>query len=112
MSSEETTKKKKRPPAYLFALGREELPGGVGADGGRWRFVKLFKHDFFVATGLHENDEILRTNDESNSNEGMTNDRNAGKRLAVLKVQRTYPMWGFPMRWLGKRVAGHETRIY
>jgi hypothetical protein len=32
--------------------------------------------------------------------------------LAVLKVQRTYPMFGFPMKWLGRKVAGHEIRIY
>lgn len=56
-----------------------------------YRFVKLFKHDFFAATGLYE--------------EGDT------RRLAVLKIQRTYPLFGLPMRWLGARVAGHETGV-
>jgi len=33
-------------------------------------------------------------------------------RRAVLKVQRTHPFYGLPMRWLGKRVARHEIRIF
>ena len=84
-------KKKKRPPTALFAMGREDLPQEVEAMGVSWRFVKLFKHDFFAATGLYEN-------------------QNGGG--AVLKVQRTYPLWGLPMKWLGKKVANHEIRIY
>ncbi|MCL2641372.1 MAG: hypothetical protein FWD53_11035 [Phycisphaerales bacterium] len=95
-------KKKKRPPAALFAMGREDLPREVEAMGVRWRFVKLFKHDFFAATGLYESqngsDPALRGEGEG--------------RMAVLKVQRTYPLWGLPMKWLGKKVANHEIRIY
>jgi hypothetical protein len=53
----------------------------------------LFKHDFFAATALYE---TVGSPDE----------------LAVLKIQRTYPLYGFPMKWLGKRVANHEIRIY
>jgi hypothetical protein len=36
----------------------------------------------------------------------------ASPRCAVLKVQRTYPFYGLPMRWLGTRVARHEISIY
>jgi len=31
---------------------------------------------------------------------------------AVLKIQRTYHMFGFPMRWLGRIVANHEIAIF
>jgi hypothetical protein len=86
-------KKKKRPPASLFAMGYAELPGEVEAQGVRWRFSKLFKHDFFAATALY-------------AREG------APEELAVLKIQRTYPLYGFPMKWLGRKVANHEIRIY
>jgi hypothetical protein len=69
------------------------LPAEIEAAGGRWRFVKLFKHDFFAATGLYESAGAPGT-------------------LAVLKIQRTYPLLGLPMQWLGALVAGHEIRIY
>lgn len=85
--------RKKRPPASLFALGYEELPAELEAEGVRWRFRTLFKHDFFAATGLYE-----RADDPA--------------QLAVLKVQRTYRLYGLPMKWLGRKVARHEIRIY
>jgi hypothetical protein len=88
--------KKKRPPAALFALGRAELPGEVEAEGVTYKFVKLFKHDFFAATALYE----------SVGASGGTGE------LAVLKIQRTYPLYGFPMKWLGRKVANHEIRVY
>jgi hypothetical protein len=93
-----SAKPKPRPPAALFALGNAPLPDtitpeGPGAPPGHtYRFSKLFKHDFFAATALYQS-----TTDDS---------------LAVLKIQRTYPLYGFPMKWLGKRVATHEIRIY
>jgi hypothetical protein len=87
------TKKKRRPPASLFALGHAELPDEVEAQGTRWVFSKLFKHDFFAATGLYQH-AIDPT------------------QYAVLKVQRTASYFGFPMRWLGRKVASREIRIY
>jgi hypothetical protein len=86
-------KAKPRPPASLFALGYAELPAQVDALGVTYRFDRLFKHDFFAATALYHRAD-------------------APDRLAVLKIQRTYPFYGFPMRWLGKRVANREIRIY
>jgi hypothetical protein len=99
--------KKRRPPAFLFALGRAELPAEVEAEsrgGVRWRFVKLFKHDFFAATGLYERIDL---GGEEDSLKALLRTPQA-----VLKVQRTYPIFGFPMKWLGRKVAGHEIRIY
>lgn len=87
---------KKRPPASLFALGRAELPREVTANGITWKFSKLFKHDFFAATALYSRADL----------------GGIGPQLAVLKVQRTYPLYGFPMQWLGRKVARHEIRIY
>jgi len=84
---------KKRPPAFLFALGRRDMPAEFEAGGVRYAFAKLFKHDFFAATGLYR-----RIGVESE--------------LAVLKIQRTHPYLGFPMRWLGKMIARHEIRVY
>lgn len=92
-----TSKPKKDPPAYLFALGKAPLPETVDAQGTRWQFAKLYKHDFFAATALYQ---------QAKPAPGST------PRLAVLKVQRTYPLFGFPMKWLGRRVARHEIRIY
>jgi hypothetical protein len=86
-------KKKRRPPASLFALGHAGLPEEVVAEGVCWRFSKLFKHDFFAATALYTRAE-------------------APGDLAVLKVQRTYPYFGWPMKWLGRFVANREIRIY
>jgi hypothetical protein len=96
----DVAKKKRRPPAALFALGRRDLPEEVEGAGAKYRFVKLFKHDFFAATGLYERVP------------GAEVQADAASAFAVLKVQRVYPMWGFRMKWLGRLVAGHEIRIY
>jgi hypothetical protein len=85
---------KRRPPAYLFALGRKEMPAEFEINGTGYRFVKLFKHDFFAATGLYQ---------RLGGNEGD---------LAVLKIQRTYRFFWMPMRWAGRIIANHEIRIY
>jgi len=89
--------KKRRPPASLFALGYAEPPREITADGITWRFTKLFKHDFFAYTGLY--DQVVPAGPSP-------------ARQAVLKVQRTYPYFGLPMKWLGKFVARHEISIY
>lgn len=67
----------------------------VSVEGVQYRFVDLFKHDFFAATGLYERVGA------------------GGGVRAVLKIQRTYPLWGlFPMKWIGRIIANHEIRIY
>jgi len=91
------SKTKRPPPAYLFAMGRAAPPGEIVADGRTYRFVRLFKHDFFALTALYEADA------DAGGSQGAQ---------AVLKIQRAYPYLGFPMRWLGKLIAGHEVRIY
>lgn len=83
---------KKRPPAFLFALGRAPLPAHIRVNNLSYHFVDLFKHDFFAATGLYQRDD--------------------SPDLAVLKIQRTYHCLGFPMKWLGRLVANHEIDIF
>ncbi len=89
---ESSEQKKSRPPKWLFALGPDDLPAEVTVDGITYRFVDLFKHDFFAATGLYQRTDT-------------------GQR-AVLKLQRTYRLFILPMKWLGRIVANHEIDIY
>lgn len=92
------------PPAYLFALGHQTLPATVTIKhAGRqqtYHFVKLFKHDFFAATGLYQEAGFTDRDVETPGGGG-----------AVLKIQRTYYLLGLPMGWLGRRVARHEIAI-
>jgi hypothetical protein len=88
-----TTPVKSRPPCSLFALGYAELPPTIDAEGVTYAFDRLFKHDFFAATALYRRAD-------------------AADQFAVLKVQRTYPYFGIPLKWLGRMVANHEIRIY
>jgi|SRR5271170_5286904 len=91
----------KRPPASLFALGYATLPEQIEIGGKPYRQSKLFKHDFFAATALYEPSAAER------DSAGVL----TGK-LAVFKVQRTYPFFGLPMRWLGAMVARREIKIF
>jgi hypothetical protein len=96
---------KKSPPPYLFALGQDSLPETLvmQARGSTvtFRFVKLFKHDFFAATGLYRDQAIAPA----------PADDEAGPGLVVLKIQRTRSFCGFPLAWLGRRVARNEIRV-
>jgi hypothetical protein len=94
----------KRPPASLFALGYATLPEQIEIGGRSYRISRLFKHDFFAATGLYES--------HTTQTQSAPDDAAAPKKLVVLKVQRTYPLYGLPMRWLGALVARHEIRIF
>lgn len=76
--------------AWLRALGPSELPAQITLADGVYAHVRTYKHDFFAATGLYEGP--------------------SGK--AVLKVGRTAGLFGFPMQWVGRYLAGHERDIY
>ena len=93
-------KPRRRPPAFFFALGRQRLPTEITVEGVTWRLRQPFKHDFFAATALYE-----RVPATPNDPAGLPT-------LAVLKVQRTYPLCGLPVRWLGAYVARHEIAVY
>ncbi|MGC8624113.1 MAG: hypothetical protein ACP5VQ_02470 [Phycisphaerae bacterium] len=96
----------RREPASFFALGYGALPQRVEAMGCSFRFIKLFKHDFFAATGLYEKLET------SGATSGISGTGAAVPALAVVKMQRTYPLFGLPVQWLGAIVARHEIAVF
>lgn len=96
----------RREPASFFALGYGALPQYVQAMGCGFRFIRLFKHDFFAATGLYEKIE------NSDAVGGNSISGTTVPKLAVVKMQRTYPLFGLPMQWLGAIVARHEIAVF
>ncbi len=77
-----------RPP-WLRALGRDEPPFWVMVEGRLYTRTTIFKHDAWAATALYEGE--------------------GGK--IICKFGRAAPLLGFPMRWLGRFLAGHESRV-
>lgn len=77
-------------PAIFRALGRAEPPAAVEVESRRFRRVTTFKHDSWAATALYEADD--------------------GERI-VCKFNRIEPVFGIPMRWLGRWLAGRERRM-
>lgn len=82
--------RRRTPPVWLRALGRENLPAEIDIGGARYAHLRTFKHDFFAATGLYQGP--------------------AGR--IVLKVYRTSSLLGLPMQWTGRWQVRHETRLY
>jgi len=78
--------KKIAAPSWLRALGSEELPALISANGRSYRHLRTFKHDFFAATGLYEGP--------------------AGR--VVLKMSRGAPASGLPLGLVGGFLARHE----
>lgn len=76
----------------MHALGRDALPEEVTAGGRTFRISRFIKHDFFAATGFYTDVET-------------------GERV-VLKISRTQPFLGIPLRWLGRWVNAREMRFY
>ncbi len=81
---------RRKPPGWLFALGDAALPAEVTVGARTFHLVRTFKHDFFAATGLYAD--------------------HSGQ--AVVKFGRHAPLLGLPMAWLGRRMVGHEARLY
>lgn len=76
---------------HHLALGNKELPASVEMAGKTWRKVKVFKHDFFAATGMYES--------------------GAGE-LAVLKIFRPRSFLLLPYGLLSRLERRHEEKIY
>lgn len=81
---------RKELPHSLKALGNERLPETITIPAGEFRFVKLFKHDFFAVTALYKG--------------------SAGQ--VVLKVGRKADFLGFPCGWIGRFLAHREAGFY
>ena len=78
-------------PVVLKALGRRAFPQVLSLPGGEYELVRVFKHDFFAATGLF---------------------RRGDGHLVVLKIGRTADVFGLPGRWIGRYLAAREAHIY
>jgi len=74
----------------LRALGREDPPVCLRLNGQVHRRRAILKHDFFAATALYEGP--------------------CGK--VVLKIGRRARLFGLPLRWLGRLLTAHESRLY
>ena len=74
-------------PALLRALGDAEPPSTVLVAGDEYRHVTTFKHDSWAASALYES---------------------PGGRRIVCKFNRTQPILGVPMSWLGRVLARRE----
>jgi hypothetical protein len=81
----------KTPPAVLKALGKEPFPRTLDVDGQQYIQVKVYKHDFFAATGLFADED---------------------GRQVVLKIGRMARILGLPAGWIGVWLARREARIY
>lgn len=106
-------KPKRKPPASYFALGGRSPEERIAIEGRQYRFVRLFKHDFFALTALYEAAEAPEPATVTpESAAGTLREQAVLPAQAVLKVQRAYPFFGLPLTWLGKLIAGHEVNIY
>ena len=74
----------------LLAFGSDALPEQIELSGIRCQLMQLFKHDFFAATGLYQ----------------------GPMGPVVLKHYRHRPCFGLPMEWMGRWMAGRESRHY
>ena len=81
----------RKTPPWLLALGREAPPNEIQLAGRTYRRDKIFKHDFFAFTGRYVG-----------PTEGDT---------VVLKIGRKASFFGFPLSWIGRLHAWHESRV-
>ncbi len=78
-------------PYFLKALGRKQLPVQIYLPNGDYCLERVFKHDFFAATGLY---------------------RGANGRRVVVKFGRRADILGLPVDWIGRYLTRREGRIY
>jgi hypothetical protein len=70
-------------------LGADDLPTQVEIDGETFGLEQVFKHDSWAATAQYA----------------------SLKRSVVCKFNRQQPIFGLPMRWLGRLLARHEAAV-
>jgi serine/threonine protein kinase len=76
---------------HHLALGNKELPDTVIVSGKSWQKVKIFKHDFFAATGMY---------------------KNIDGEVSVLKIFRPRSFLLLPYWLLSILEARHEEKVY
>jgi hypothetical protein len=77
-----------RPPLFR-ALGGDDPPAEIEIDGQAYWRVEIFKHDSWAATALYR----------------------GADGLIVCKFNRSQPILGMPMAWLGRFLACREARF-
>ena len=75
---------------WLYALPSGALPPTIRCNDETYELERVFKHDFFAATGLY------RSRD----------------RQVVAKFGRASSFFGFPLRWIGRFLRNREVRLY
>ncbi|MHC4762507.1 MAG: hypothetical protein ACYS71_03915, partial [Planctomycetota bacterium] len=83
----------------LYACGKSRLPKEIFLNQGKYRLVKVLKHDFFAATMLYEHHGRPQETKQS------------GPARIVLKISRTEHFLGLPLLWLGEGLCSHEVSI-
>lgn len=76
----------------MHALGRTALPDDIKISGEQYRLAEFIKHDFTAATGFY--------------------DRVGDATRVVVKLSRTEPFLGLPLRFFGRMVCRRELRFY
>lgn len=94
----------------LRALGRNDLPARVTTKNGlTFTHLQTFKHDFFAATGLYQEELRVTSGELRAEKDGEVP---ANPRLAVLKMGRIQDFLGVPMDWLARYLTRHEAQAY
>lgn len=86
--------KRNRLNSTMFALRRPPPQEVELAGRGRYRLVRVFKHDFFAATCLYESVEP------------------ADPPRVVVKYARSQPFLGLPTDWLARLMRSRESGVY
>jgi len=88
MQQAEQTTGKPRPRLFR-ALGKRDAPQVIDVLGEQYQLIESLKHDSWAATAIYEGE--------------------AGK--LICKFNRQQSIFGFPMKWLGRRLARRETKV-
>jgi len=79
---------------HLYACGRAGMPEQLQISGTTYYRRRIFKHDFFAATGMYERNGSPASE--------------AFPRRIVLKLGRQQNFLGLPMQWLGRAATERE----
>jgi predicted Ser/Thr protein kinase len=80
----------RKRPALLRALGDDDPPEQVTVRGATFRRAEILKHDSWAATAIYCN--------------------KAHERI-ICKFNRTAPVFGIPLTWVGRALAAREARF-
>ena len=93
----------------LRACGRRNLPVSISVAGKVYHQEKVFKHDFFAATGLYSSNGVVAMDRGESSREADPGP--AVPKKVVLKMARQSDFLGLPLGWLGGLIRDHEQGI-